>query len=88
MFSKEQAKETIEKYEWVMTKRAIFTFFVIVMTILPVVGYVAERGFVLPTAEDIITLPINFGTYGFLGISGRPSVWQSFSRSGRRMSIT
>ena len=74
MLNKERAKETIEKFEWAITKRAIFTFFVVVMMILPVVGYVLERGFVLPTVEDIFSLPISFGAYGFLGICGAAMV--------------
>ena len=70
MVTKEKAKETIEKYEWVCTKRVIFTFLLIVMTVLPGIGYVLDKGFVVPTMEEVLYFPINLGAYALTGLIG------------------
>ena len=70
MFTKETAKETIEKYEWVCTKRVIFTFLLVVMTVLPGVGYVLDKGFVAPSIEEVLYFPINLGAYALTGLIG------------------
>jgi len=65
-------KGPVSELERAKDKRSMYLFLAVVMLIVPVVGYIFDGllldGLVLPTAEELRWLPLNFGTYGIIGI--------------------
>ena len=49
-------------------KQRTYIFLLIMLCILPVLGYFSNCGFSLPSLKDLLWLPLNFGTYGIAGI--------------------
>lgn len=62
-------KNPEQQYERARTKLAGYVLLLIVLVLLPVIGYVVDTGFQLPGKETLPYLWLDIGTYAVLGIS-------------------
>jgi len=49
-------------------QRNLYMVLAVAFVVFPFIGYCVNSGFVLPSAGELLCLPLNFGTYGIAGI--------------------